>query len=408
MASKQIKFTRRGFLKGTAAAAAVFTIVPRHVLGGAGQVSPSDTFGAALIGCGGRGGGTFADLKGMHKLEVKRLASCDVRFLDKADNKETYSDFRRVLERKDIDIVAIATPPHWHALISIAAMQAGKDVVCEKPATHHISEGPALAAAEKRYGRIYQVGTYGMFGGIDATRRKILTSGLLKNSDACYVHPGGFKVKEWDGRVDLAPQPVPKNLDWEMYCGPSPLKPYTQLRTGGTHRWFWDYEGGGLSDMGEHALSGPTVAFGLDTMLPVEVEACAPPAHPECCGMWAWSKVKYANGFTVVLESTEWGERSGMTSKTPKLDDLSPEDQKKIKEMPDLEKLVGFGEAVKTRKRAGGNTELAYHTMAIIHLTNISIRVGRKIRFDPATQQIVGDEEANRLANPPMRAPWHL
>jgi predicted dehydrogenase len=99
----------------------------------------------ALIGCGGRGGGTFADLKGNHKLEVKRLASCDVKFLDKADNKETYSDFRRVLERKDIDIVAIATPPHWHALISIAAMQAGKDVVCEKPATHHIS-GETLRA----------------------------------------------------------------------------------------------------------------------------------------------------------------------------------------------------------------------------------------------------------------------
>jgi len=412
MAERRSRISRRGFLKGTAAAAASIAIVPRHVLGGPGQVAPSDTFGAALIGCGGRGGGTYGELKGRHKLEVRRLASCDVKFVGRADNKKVYTDFRRVLERKDIDIVAIATPPHWHALISIAAMEAGKDVVCEKPMTRFVAEGRAVAEAEKRYGRIYQVGTYGREdaarGGRNRTSRKIMASGLLKNTDAVYVRRGGFKVKEWDGRIDQPPRPVPKNLDWDMYCGPSPLKPYTPRRTGGTHRDYWDYEGGGLADMGQHHLMGPAYIFGLDLTHPVEVEASAPPAHPEVSGMWAWSKLKYANGFTLVLESGEWGEPSGLRSKGVKLDDLSKEDQDKLKAMPDIQPEIGFGEAVKTRQKASGNAEVAQHIVCLMHLTNVAIRLGRSFKFDPATERAVGDEEANRLIDQPMRAPWHL
>src|SRR5688572_4494159 len=110
MAGKRKLITRRTFVK-TAAAPALFTIVPRHVLGGAGFVAPSDTFGGALIGCGGQGPGTYRRL--IDGLTVKQLAQCDVKFLDRADNKMFYTDFRRVLERKDIDLVAIATPPHW-------------------------------------------------------------------------------------------------------------------------------------------------------------------------------------------------------------------------------------------------------------------------------------------------------
>ncbi|NQT38332.1 MAG: Gfo/Idh/MocA family oxidoreductase, partial [Planctomycetes bacterium] len=141
MNQRKRRISRRGFLQGTAAASTAFAIFPRNVLG-QGETPPSETVGGALIGCGGRGGGTFGNLK---SLNAVRLASCDVKFLDRADNKEIYSDFRRVLDRKDIDVVAIATPPHWHALISIAAMQAGKDVVCEKPMTRFIAEGRAVA-----------------------------------------------------------------------------------------------------------------------------------------------------------------------------------------------------------------------------------------------------------------------
>jgi len=418
MEQGKTQISRRGFLKGSAAAAA-FTIVQPHVLGGPDKVAPSDTFGAALIGCGGRGGGTFSDLSRRHKLNIRPLAMCDVN-LGRAQGYQkrfkgeckVYQDFRRVVERKDIDVVAIATPPHWHALISIAAMECGKDVLSEKPMTRFVAEGRAVATAEKRYGRIFQVGTYGREGyaqsaGHRATR-KILLSGAVKKTDACYVRPGGFKVKQWDGRIDQPPMPIPADLDWDLYCGPSPLKPYTKRRTGGTHRDYWDYEGGGLADMGQHHLMGPAYAFGLDKTHPVEIETYAPPAHPECAGMWGWSKLKYANGFTLVLESREWGEPSGMKSKSIKLEDLSEQQRKIVDAAPEPEKEIGFGEAVKTRQPASGNAEVSHHIVCLMHLTNVSIRLGRSFKFDPVTERAVGDEEANRLIDQPMRAPWHL
>ncbi|HEX40787.1 MAG TPA: Gfo/Idh/MocA family oxidoreductase, partial [Phycisphaerales bacterium] len=183
---KTYSVTRRQLLKGAAAVAA-FTIVPRRVLGGAGNTPPSETFGAALIGCGGRGNGTFEGLgKG-----VEKRAICDVRFVGKVDNKMVYTDFRRVLERKDIDLVAIATPPHWHALISIAAMEAGKDVLCEKPMTRFIAEGRAVVEAAKRYKRIFQIGTYGRFGSSknpgNILTHKIMRSGLLKDCKGVHI-----------------------------------------------------------------------------------------------------------------------------------------------------------------------------------------------------------------------------
>jgi myo-inositol 2-dehydrogenase / D-chiro-inositol 1-dehydrogenase len=215
-------------------------------------------------------------------------------------------------------------------------------------------------------------------------------------------------VKEWSGRLDIPEAPVPANLDWDLYCGPSPLKPFVPTRVGGTHRWYWDYENGGLGDMGQHAMDPIAWLYGLDTTFPVEVEVSAPPAHPEVTGMWAWSKLKYANGFTLVLESGEWGQPSGLKNLTPKVTDLSPEDQDKLKAMPDPEPLLTFGEAVKKRGIAGGNAEAAYRTVTILHLTNLAIRTGRKIRFDPIKEECIDDPEANRLVHQPMRAPWHL
>jgi predicted dehydrogenase len=335
-----------------------------------------------------------------------------VKWVGQADNKTRYTDFRRLLDRRDIDLVAIATPPHWHALIAIAAAEAGKDVLGEKPMTRTLAEAKAMADAFRRYNRVFQVGTFGRFGMSknkdNVQTRKLMTSGLVKDSKGVVLKRGGFKVKEWSGRLDLPEAPVPKNLDWDMYCGPSPLKPFVPARHGGTHRWFWDYENGGLGDMGQHAMDPLTWLYGLDTTFPVEVETSAPPAHPEVTGMWAWSKIKYANGFTIVLESGEWGEPSGLQSVSVKASDLSEADQQKLKAMPDPDPLLTFAEAVTQRKPAGGNADAAYRTVAILHLTNISIRTGRKIRFDPDKQEIISDPEAQRLADQPMRAPWHL
>ncbi|MBN1443408.1 MAG: Gfo/Idh/MocA family oxidoreductase [Planctomycetes bacterium] len=413
MAEPKKALTRRKFIRGSMTALAAFTIAPRSILGGPSEAAPSDQLGGALIGVGGRGPGTFNSLKEHHKLDVVKLAECDVRWAGRVDNKVRYTDFRRVLERKDIDVVAIGTPPHWHALISIAAMQAGKDVLCEKPMTRFIAEGRAVAEASKRYGRIFQVGTYGRFGRAsnprDQLTRKIIRSGLLAECPAVHIHSGGFKVKEWSGLVNTQPQPIPDWLDWDLYQGPSPTRPYHGHRFGGTHRGYWDYDGGGLGDMGQHYMDPVTYTYGKDDTSPVEVEAHAPPAHPEACGMWGWVELKYADGFTLVLDSGEWGERySRKAARGVGLEDLDEEGRRKLAEMPDPEPLIGFGEAVKTRRPAGGNAEAAHRTATIMHLANIAIRVGRKIRFDPEKEVIIGDEEANRLVNQPMRAPWHL
>ena len=407
--------TRRHFLTGTAAALATVSIVPRRVLG-APEIPPSETVSAALIGVGGRGPGTYSELVKSFQgvgAGVTKLAECDVKWLDRADNKTKYTDFRRVLERKDIDAVAIGTPPHWHALISIAAMEAGKDVLCEKPMTRFIAEGRAVAEASKRYGRVFQIGTFGRFGASrdpkNILTRKIMKSGLLKKCEAVVIKRGDLKVKEWSGLVNAKPQPVPANLDWDMYVGPSPMKPYHPHRFGGTHRGYWDYEGGGLCDMGQHYLDPFTWTWGKDDTAPVEIEPHAPPAHPEACGMWGWVELKYADGFTLVFDSGEWGKPyDRKQSRGVSLDDLDEESRKRIAGMPDPEPLLTFAQAVKARQPAGGNAEVAYRTVTILHLANIAIRVGRKIRFDPVREIIVGDEEANRLVSQPMRAPWHL
>ena len=230
-----------------------------------------------------------------------------------ADDKTIYKDFREVLERKDIDVVAIATPPGWHALISIAAMEAGKDVLCEKPMCRFIAEGRAVAEAEKRYNRIFQIGTYGRFGA-NRKIRKIFESGLLKRCDTVLVQRGGLKVKAWSGKVSYKVEPVPKNLDWDMYCGPAPLRPFQRHRFGGGFRGYWDYEGGGLGDMAHHHLDGPCYQYGRDFTSPradaedaIEVTPYAPPMHPECSMVWGWCELKYADGFTLVFTSEEWG-----------------------------------------------------------------------------------------------------
>lgn len=405
------KLGRRALLKGAAASAGLFTIVPPHVLGGPRHTPPSETFGGALIGCGGRGPGTFQEMsKG---LNVELLAQCDVKFADKADNKNFYTDFRRVLDRKDIDLIAIGTPPHWHALISIAAAEAGKDVMCEKPMTRFINEGRAVVQAFKRYGRIFQIGTFGRFGSSRDRRaidtHKIMRSGLLNPNPGVFVKSGGLKVKEWSGRINVVPQDPPANLDWDLYCGPSPWKPYQRPRHGGTHRGYWDYEGGGLADMAQHTLDPYQWTFGKDDTSPVEIEASAAPAHPEVTGMWSWIEMKYADGFTLVLESGEWGAKyDRKPAKGISLNDLTEAQRKIIQETPDPEPLLSFADAVKTRRNPGGHAEAAHRCAILLHLANIAIRTGRKIRFDPVREEIVGDELANRLVNPPMRAPWHL
>ncbi|MFV1968047.1 MAG: Gfo/Idh/MocA family oxidoreductase [Pirellulaceae bacterium] len=415
MKDSKVTVNRRAFMEGSAAGVAAFSIVPRHVLG-RGQTPPSEKLGAALIGCGGRGPGT---VKGLGD-DIHMVACCDAD-LRRAENAAkrfacphgVYQDYRLLLERNDVDVVAIATHPGWHALISMAAMEAGKDVLCEKPMTHFISEGRAVVETEKRYARIFQIGTFGRYGASRDPQRvqihKIMASGLLKDCQGVHVKLGGLKVAQWSGKVTYDQRSVPDHLDWDLYCGPSPLRPFQPHRLGGTHRGYWDYEGGGLTDMAQHHFDPVVWTYAKDATSPVEIEASAPPAHPEACAMWGWVELRYADGLTLVMDSKEWGDRYDRRKpREVRLGDLSEEDQAKIRRMPDPEPLIHFAEAVKTRKKPGGHAEAAHRTATLMHLANIAIRTGRKIQYDPVAEQIIGDEEANRLAHQPMRAPWRV
>ena len=413
-----MRSNRRKFLKTSAASAASFQIVPRHVIGGQGHTPPSETYGAALIGCGGRGPGTYESM--VRKLPATLVAACDVQKTRvdgyiKRKNPEAkgYNDFRRLLENPDIDLVAIATPPHWHALISIAAAESGKDVFCEKPMTRFIAEGRAVVEAFNRYKRVFQIGTNGRFGAYKSrtsrTIHKIMRSGLLKPNPCVHIKKGGLKLNQWSGKPGLKPQIPSEDLDWDLYCGPSPLKPFVTDRVGGTHRNYWDYEGGGMCDMGQHHFDPQQWIYGKDDTSPVKIEAFAPPAHPDVTGMWAWVELTYSDGFTFVMDSAEWGPGyDKKASKQVSLSQLSEEDRQKIAAMPDPDPLLSFAEAVKQRKQAGGHPEAAHRAACILHLANIAIRLGRKLQYDPEKEQFVGDDEANRFVNVPMRSPWHL
>ena len=426
MAGQQV--SRRRFLGRTLTAAA-FTIVPRHVLGGPGRTPPSDVITRGVIGTGYRG--TVAHTKPNEPGQAPvTLAVCDVdaNHLGGALRRagppcKAYKDFRRVLERKDIDTVHVVTPPHWHALVCIAAAQAGKDILCEKPMTRFIREGREVVNAVERYGRVFQIGTFRRFRAAQDKRtvlvRKIVRSGLLRRDRMpVALHNSQWNVRLWRGRTDLKPMPVPAALDYDMWLGPAPVKPYHWHRVHipapgvlgmSSFRAYWDYDGGGLGDMGQHHLDPTQWTLDKDHTSPVEVEAYAPwPAHPDACGLWGHVKFTYADGTVIVIDSREWGEPWTGKTRWPSLADLAPDDRAKLAALPTPKPLVDFETAVKTRRQPGGNAESSHRCATLIHLGNIAIRTGRKIRYDPQAEKVVGDEEANRLVDVPLRAPWTL
>ncbi len=427
------RVSRRQFVGGAAATVAAFYIVPRHVLGGPGYTPPSEVITRGVIGTGGQGlGHVVENVEGQPPVT---LAVCDVdqnhvnNALKKAGRScDAYSDFRYVLERKDIDTIHIATPPHWHALVAIAAAQAGKDVFGEKPCTRTIGEGQALADAMRRYGRIYQVNTHGRFGGyhqipFGATKllRKLVDSGLLGTPLLVRVTPAqgyNWKVKEWSGRTDLKPELVPSVLNYDMWLGPALEKPYHPHRVHGSFRGYWDYDGGGLADMGQHYLDPLQYLLSKDDTGPVEIEADAPwPPHPDAVGMWGTVRLTYDDGTTLLLQSGEWGPpvEAGLPfieGPKGKLYDNYRTDPpglfEQIAALPDPLPLITFETAVRTRQQPSGNADVSHRSCSLPSLANIAIRTGRKLRWDPVQQRFPDDEQANRFVNPPMRAPWHI
>jgi myo-inositol 2-dehydrogenase / D-chiro-inositol 1-dehydrogenase len=416
--------SRRDFLKKSALALGAFAIVPRHVLGGKGFLAPSDTLTKGIIGVGGMGMGHIP------YENTRVLAVCDVDKLHLQQAMKTvgggvrgYSDFRELLAQPDIDIVHIATPPHWHGIMSVMAAQTGKDVWCEKPMTKTIGEGKRVVEAMEQYGRMFRLNTwfrlYDNFYGLNTTVKpikKAVESGILGWPLKVTISGvTGFNWKfYWVGKTNLPPQPVPQELDYDMWLGPAQYKPYHPHRVHTNFRGYWDYDGGGLGDMGQHYIDPVQYFLGKDNTSPVRVDIDAPQQHDDAVGTWRRIEFTYADGCKIILDGENKDTNvpyiegpQGKIYRGFKSD--IPDILKVIDTLPDPAPQVSlFSEAVKTRKKFGLNELNGHRSCTIVNMGKIALQLGRSLDFDPVKQEFINDDAANRLIDQPMRGPWKI
>lgn len=423
---KENHTNRREFLKKTALAAASFSILPRHVLGGPGYLAPSDQLTKGVIGVGAMGRGHF------NYAGTRTIAICDVdkSHLDIAAGQlgdtgvRQFSDFRDLLQMPEVDIVHIATPPHWHGIMAVEAARAGKDIWCEKPMTRTIGEGKRVREAIAQHGNIFRLNTWFRFDdnfyGLGSTvkpLKKLVDSGLLGWPLKFTIsrHTGFDWKFFWVGKNHLEPQPVPSELDYDMWLGPAPYKPYNAHRVHGTFRGYWDYDGGGLGDMGQHYIDPVQYLLGKDDTSPVKVEVDAPQQHPDAVGTWRSITYTYADGCQIVLWGDDYGDPntpyiSGPNGNVYKnfVCDI-PNWEKKLAEFPEpAEQNTDFLESVRTRQKFALNEINGHRSCTIVNMGLAALRLNRTLEFDPVNEMFINDEAANRLINQPTREPWSI
>ena len=420
---EKLTTSRRDFIKNSTLAVTAFTIVPRFVLG-RGYTPPSDQITKAVVGVGGMGRNHFA----YNGTPVVAVCDVDKNHLQQAlnilkDKKiKAFSDYRELIQLPEVDIVHVATPPHWHGIIAADAARAGKDVFCEKPMTHTIGEGKRLVEAVQQNGRIFRLNTWfrfqDIFYGMGTTVKpikKLVESGLLGWPLKVTIgRRTGFDWKfYWVGKTNLEPMPVPPELDYNFWLGPAPYKPYNPARVHQTFRGYWDYDGGGLSDMGQHYIDPVQYFLGKDDESPVSVEIDAPQQHPDAVGTWRRIVYTYADGCKIVLDGEGNDEVPYIEGPKGKLypgfrSDI-PELEKKLAAFPDPEpQETDFIKAVKERKKFALNEQNGYRSCTIVNMGLVALRLGRSLKFDPVKQEFIGDEGANRLIYPPLREPWTI
>lgn len=415
--------SRRRFLRTSAAIIAGFSIVPRHVLG-RGFIPPSDQLTKGIIGVGGMGMGhipyagtrvvAICDVDNLHLQAAEKVIGGGVK---------TFHDHRDLIALPEVDIVHIATPPHWHGIMAVEAARAGKDIWCEKPMTRTIGEGQRVVEAVKQYGRMFRLNTWFRFSdnfyGMNTTVKpikKLVESGLLGWPLTVTVSKTtGFDWKfYWVGKTQMETQPVPAELDYERWLGPAPFKPYHPHRVHGTFRGYWDYDGGGLGDMGQHYIDPIQYFLGKDHTNPVLVEVDAEQQHPDACGTFRKLTFTYEDGCRIILDGEAKDPESayiegpggklfaGFKSTIPNL-------KEKLAMMPDpVPQVTDFLDSVKYRTPFALNESNGFRSCTIINMGKIALQLGRSLRFDPVTQLFINDDEANRMINPPMRSPWHM
>lgn len=415
--------SRRAFLGQSALAAAGAVVAPYFV--------PSTAFGASdkvivgFIGVGGRG------LQNMPPHEGRIAAVCDV---DKnhlasgakrvGDKCSTYGDFRQLLDRNDIDAVVITTPDHWHAIPTIAACQAGKHVYCEKPLTLFVSEGRRMVQAARENQVVVQCGSQQRSSPQFRLAAELFRTGALGKMEE--VRVGIPKVNFTGPPVpDSAPPP---ELDYDMWLGPAPFRPYNQKRVHYLFRFFWDYSGGQMTNFGAHDLDITQLALGMDASGPIRVMGTAD-YHPE-----KWYEVpskcrltyEYANGVKVLLGQEQPDIRGGITfkgsrgtlyvSRSKIVSDPQEIAENAIKERGTK---LGFGPAtddhhanwvdcIRSGKLPNADVEIGHRSATVCHLGNIAARTGRSLQWDPVAESIVDDSESAAMLTRPYRTPWKL
>ena len=417
------KNTRTKFLKNTATIIAGFSIVPRHVLG-KGFIAPSDQLTKGIIGLGGMGRGhigyagtrvvAICDVDKNHLLSAEKLIGGGVK---------TFHNHQELIALPEVDIVHIATPPHWHGIMAVDAAKAGKDIWCEKPMTRTIGEGKKVVEAVKEYKRMFRLNTWFRFEenfyGMNTTVKpikKLVESGLLGWPLTVTVSKTtGFDWKfYWIGKTKLEEQAIPAELDYDRWLGPAPYKSYNAHRVHGTFRGYWDYDGGGLGDMGQHYLDPIQYFLGKDETSPIKVEVDAEQQHPDACGTFRKITYTYADGCKIILDGEATDPNAayiegpkgklfaGFKSDIPNL-------KEKIATMPDpAPQVTNFLDAVKYRTPFALNESNGFRSCTMINMGKIALQLGRTLHFDPDTQEFLNDTEANFLINPPMRGPWSI
>lgn len=412
------------------------TYIPGGVLASRGQPGANDRVVTAVIGCGGMG---------QHHVYPDCAALCDVdaNHLSNAAKRITKGtpfmtkDYRHILDRKDIDAVFIGTPDHWHALMTVHACQAGKDVYCEKPTCRTIQEGQAMINAARYYKRVVQIGAQGR-----SNPEARAAAQYVRNGQVGKVHyVEVWHEPNWTGGWG-EDKPVPSELDWDLWLGPARWMPYNPLRCHFNFRWFMDFGGGFIRDRGNHVLSIVLWAMG-DNAQPVSVEATGTPPedglfdtpvtmsvqwkfkNPDWTLTWdqpgtrhkmpssnqeiPWGAKFHGDRDTLIMSGGDGG-----CETEPKARNYQPPGSgvtlplHPVNTDPTERHRQNFLHCVRTREKPVMDVETGVRVITLGILGNIAYRVGRKLRWEPQRQRFIGDEEANRFLAEPYRAPWRL
>ena len=446
----QLSLNRREFLRnaslGVGAGLALPNLFLNKTLAASGE-SPSESIRIGVIGTGGQG---TADMRNVIKNVV---AVCDVdkshaasaaAVVEKSTGRKpaVFSDYRRILDDKSIDAVLVGTPDHWHALPSIEACLAGKDVYCEKPLTLFIEEGKTLVKAARKNNRIVQCGSQQRSEAKFLKAAEYVRNGRIGKIKRVLV---GLVGVNWTKDPLVADGTPPAELDYVMWLGPAPARPYNKQRVHYYFRFFWDYSGGQMTNWGAHHLDIAQWGLGMDDSGPVEITGKGefdPEKRFEVPSAFALT-YKYGNGVVVECQSpvpkvaplipdrkeqameildgkTDFtgcifeGEKGllyvnrGVVRVWPEEVFEEPIKDTDIRLYKSTQHFQNWLECIKTRKLPICDVAIGHRSASVCHLGNIAIRTGRKIQWDPVKEEIVGDAGAARLTGKEYRAPWKL